>query len=138
MPNQSSIDSKLSKIKQWYHIHWPLCLFCNHYVKPEFAQLAHIIRRSYSREYQDLKLNTGLSHPDCHDLFDNYPDQAIYLPRFLEIQFIGWLIDPAWHNEQKLLYDFYKFPDFEEISNEYSLHLTPPDHHGEMLILPVA
>ncbi|HDY87172.1 MAG TPA: hypothetical protein ENH82_03530 [bacterium] len=135
MPNQSSIDSKLSKIKQWYHREWPLCLFCNHYVKPEFAQLAHIIRRSYSREYQDLKLNTGLSHPDCHDITDNHPDQAIYLPRFLEIQFIGWLIDPEWHNEQKLLYDFYKFPDFTELSDRHGHHLINYQHHGELFIL---
>ena len=138
MPNQSSIDSKLSRIKEFYHREWPLCLFCNHYVKPEFAQLAHIIRRSYSREYQDLKLNTGLSHPDCHDLYDNHPDQAIYLPRFVETLFIIWLIDPEIFKQISInVYPSYNFPDFEQISNEYGLHLTPIEHHGQLLYLPV-
>ena len=85
-----------------------------------------------------MKLNTGLAHPDCHDIADNKPQEAILLPRFLEVAFISFLIDPAYHEEQKLVYDdFYEFPDFDKISDEFSLHLMNYQHHGDLLILPV-
>ncbi len=84
-----------------------------------------------------MKLNNGLAHHDCHEIADNKPREAILLPRFLEVQFIGWLIDPAWHQEQVLLYDMFEFPSFEDISNEYGLHLLNYDNHGDLLILPV-
>ncbi len=143
MSNQSSITSKISANKRWYQLNWPLCLFCNHHIKKEEGQLAHIIRRSwtsniYSRyELQTMKLNNGLAHHDCHEIADNKPREAICLPRFLEVQFIGWLIDPAWHQEQVLLYDMFEFPNFEYISNEYGLHLLNYENHGDLLILPV-
>jgi len=144
MPDQSRIDSQLSRIKAWYTLHWPLCLFCNHLVKPDEAQLAHIIRRSwasniYSRyELQTMKLNTGLAHPDCHDIADNKPKEAILLPRFNEVMFLSFLIDPAYFEEQKLSYgDFYTFPDFIRISDRYALHLQHYEHHGDLLILPL-
>lgn len=134
-PTFMTTESTLYKIKQWYWENWPLCLFCNHRIRKE-GDLAHIIRRSWSTRYQTLKLNTGLAHRACHDIFDNDPHGAVCLPRFNEVMFIGYLIDPGWMDEQKLLYPFYEFPDFEAISNRYGLHLIGYDHHGELLFLP--
>lgn len=83
-----------------------------------------------------MKLNTGLAHRECHDIADKEPGQMIYLPRFFEVQYVGWLIDPQWHEEQKLLYDgIITFPDFQDISNQRNLHLENITHHGDLLIL---
>lgn len=32
-----------------------------------------------------MDLNIGLTHHDCHVIFDNEPDQAVYLPRIGKI-----------------------------------------------------
>lgn len=143
MTTQSLIDSRLDRIKKWYWEFWPLCLFCNHRVKEEEAQLAHIIRKSqhskiYSREELiTMKLNTGLAHHDCHEIADNDPEQAIYLPRFIEVHFLMWLIDPEIFSQVAAnVYPLYEFPDFTRITDEYALHWQDLQHHGELLYLP--
>ena len=84
-----------------------------------------------------MKLNTGLAHHDCHEIADNKPQQAIYLPRFNEVHFIMWLIDPEIFKQVAVnVYPDYEFPDFVKIADEYALHLTQPQHHGELLHLP--
>jgi len=138
-----SIESRLYQIKLWYYQNWPLCLFCNHRVRDGKGQLAHIIRRSYQsskysrEELQTMKLNTGLAHHACHEIYDNKPKEAVLLPRFLEVQFILWLIDPGFFEQQKLIYeDFFNFPDFAGITNKYP-HLAQCANHGDLLYLPV-
>jgi len=129
---QSQIDRQIGKHKEWYSIHYPLCGFCGHLFKPkDIVDLAHFIRRSSSRELQTVKLNCCLAHRDCHDIYDNSPDQAIYLPRFFEVMYIVWLLDRQYFsrvsgNYADLQDVFAKFPDVEE--GEIS-------HHGELVQL---
>ena len=127
---QQQIDRELSKIKAWYIENWPLCLFCGHLVRDN-GQLAHIVRRSYSRELQTLKLNTGLSHPECHSIYDDSPDQAIYLPRIIEVLYISYLLDETYFN---LIAGHY-----EQLADVLQLFPSVPyqkiEHHGELLTL---
>lgn len=131
MFTQTQIDSKLTKIKGWYHINYPLCVFCGHNTRGR-GDLAHLIRRSDSRELQTVKLNTGLAHRDCHDIFDNKPDQAVYLPRILEVLYIIWTLDRQY---------FYRISgNFEQLKEVFTRfhEVTPPDpfqHHGQLLQL---
>jgi hypothetical protein len=94
---QSDIDRKLSIIKKWYQTHYSLCLFCGHAVRKE-GDLAHLIRKSYSRELQTVKLNTGLAHRDCHEIYDNDYSGAVYLPRIVECLYIIYLLDENYFN----------------------------------------
>jgi len=128
MLTQNQIDSELSKIKGWYKHNYPLCIFCGHRVKG--GQLAHLIRRSYSRELQAVKLNTGLAHLDCHEIFDDHPVQAVFLPRILEVLYIIWILDEPYFN---MIAD-----NFEELSD--AMQMFPQvqqniKHHGELLTL---
>jgi hypothetical protein len=126
-----SIESDLQRLKEWYWHNWNLCLFCNHSVR-RHGDLAHLIRRSASREVMTLKLNTGLTHRDCHTIFDDKPDQAIYLPRFYECMYLIFLIDDQYFNQMVgTLYPDIWFPDFFRISSL----LPTPEHHGELLTL---
>jgi lipopolysaccharide biosynthesis protein len=130
MLNQYQIDSELAKFKLWYKHNYPLCIFCGHRVKG--GQLAHLIRRSFSRELQAVKLNTGLAHPDCHELFDDHPDQAVYLPRIVEVLYIIWTLDEPYFN--MIADNFEELADvmqlFPEVRQQDKL-----DHHGELLTL---
>lgn len=129
---QSNIDYELSIIKDWYIANWPLCGFCNHRVKEGYGELAHLIRRSASRELQTLKLNTVLSHHDCHSIFDDKPAEAIYLPRFYEIMYIIFLIDDQYYNQMVgTLYSDVWFPDFFMIEK----FMPTIEFHGELLTL---
>jgi len=127
---QQQIDQRLAKIKAWYKENYPLCLFCGHKVRGG-GQLAHIIRRSYSRELQIVKLNTGLAHHDCHEIYDNFPDQAIYLPRILEVLYISYLLDEDYFN---LIAGHY-----QQLADVLQLFPSVPyqkiEHHGEILQL---
>lgn len=127
---QQQIDQRLAKIKAWYKENYPLCLFCGHLVR-EGGQLAYIIRRSYSRELQIVKLNTGLAHHDCHEIYDNFPDQAIYLPRIIEVLYISYLLDETYFN---LIAGHY-----EQLADLLQLFPSVPyreiKHHGELLTL---
>ena len=71
-----STESILQSYKEWYWHNWSLCLFCNHDVRKD-GDLAHIIRRSASSELKTLKLNTGLAHRECHEIFDNKPAEFV-------------------------------------------------------------
>ena len=125
-----SIESEISQLKEWYWHNWRLCLFCNHAVRKE-GDLAHLIRRSASIRLQTLKLNTGLAHRDCHDIFDNKPGEAIYLPRFFECMYLIWKIDINYYSQLISYYPAIAFPDFFEIDSK----LPPIEHHGELLTL---
>jgi len=127
---QSQIDTALAKIKAWYIEHYNLCLFCGHSVR-KHGDLAHIIRRSSSRDLQTLMLNTGLAHRECHDIFDNDPQKAQYLPRMVEVMFIIYLLDKEY---------FYQLAEhMPELSPAFELFPEVPDmelkHHGELLTL---
>jgi hypothetical protein len=128
---QKEIDRILHQHKVWYESHFPLCGFCFHRVKKGEGQLAHIVRRSYSRELQTYKLNTVLSHADCHSLYDDSPEQAIFLPRIIEILYIAYLLDSGYFN---LIAEHYR-----ELSHILQLFPEVPyqdiGHHGEILSL---
>ena len=90
---QARIDRVNSKRKKWLIENYPVCIFCLHLVtgpqiKRGEVDLCHKIRRSetsdrYTRfELQTMDRNTGLGHPDCHDIFDNDPENAVLLPGF--------------------------------------------------------
>lgn len=127
-----STESELARLKEWYWHNWPLCLFCNHKVR-KYGDLAHLIRRSASREYLTLKLNTGLAHRECHRIFDNSPRQAIYLPRFYECMYLIWKIDVQYYGSFCFSYNQLgiDLPDFFQIDP----HIPPLEHHGELLTL---
>ncbi|MGI6337872.1 MAG: hypothetical protein ACOXZV_00650 [Bacteroidales bacterium] len=80
---------------------------------------------------QTSKLNTGLAHRDCHEIFDNHPDQAIYLPRILECLYIIYLLDEDY---------FYRIAgDYEPLAIALQLFPSVPrrdiKHHGELITL---
>lgn len=128
---RNNIDQELTKIKLWYYENWPLCLFCNHNVRK--GDLAHLIRRSASTRLQTLKLNTGLAHRECHDIFDNKPGEAVYLPRFYECMFLIWRIDLAYHGILSYHYETLGIilPDFFNIDPQ----IPTIEHHGQLLTL---
>jgi hypothetical protein len=126
-----SIESTLQSYKEWYFHNWNLCLFCNHSVK-RHGDLAHLIRRSSSIRLQTLKLNTGLAHRECHNIFDNKPKEAVGLPRFYECMFLIFLMDDQYFNQMVgTVYPDIWLPDFFAISRI----LPFPEHHGEILTL---
>lgn len=98
-PNQTIIDNRLRDIRRYLFRAWPVCIFCGHVVGGN-AQLAHKIRRSYAtdRATQTRILNLGLSHPCCHNIFDNKPSQAIRLPLFATTMYDIKQIDGAYFN----------------------------------------
>jgi len=126
------IEAELHRLKLWYWHNWRLCLFCNHAVRKE-GDLTHLIRRSASIHLQTLKLNTGLAHRECHDIFDNKPGEAIYLPRFIECMYLIWKIDINYYGPLASCYSNTEItlPDFFKIDSE----LPPIEHHGELLTL---
>lgn len=127
----SHINRELSGIKVWYTENWPLCIFCGHGIKEGEGDLAHLIRRSYSRDLQTVKLNTGLAHRDCHNIFDNEPDQAVYLPRIVEVLYIIFLLDSTYFN---LIAGHYEqLADVLQLFPSVSGHEI--HHHGELLTL---
>lgn len=129
MLTQSQIDAECHKLKRWYKIHYPICLYCGHNVME--GDLSHIIRRSYSRELQTVKLNCGIAHRDCHSIWDNLPDQHIYLPRIVEILYIIFLLSPDYFhqitgNYESLAHILQLFP---------SVEYRDIEHHGQVLQL---
>ena len=132
MLSQEQIDRELTKIKSWYWLNWPLCIFCGHEVRrKEGGQLAHLIRRSETTALQTCKLNTGIAHYDCHSIFDDNPDQALYLPRIIEVMYIIWKLDADY---------FYRLSSrFPELNEVFELFPEVPDqrleHHGELITL---
>lgn len=131
MLTQSQIDRECEKIKRWYELNWPLCIFCGHFVK--HGQLAHLIRRSYSRELQTVKLNTGLSHSSCHNIFDDHPDQAVYLPRIVEVLYIIHLLDESYFNQ--ISGSFNELYEILQLFPEVRSDIPALEHHGELLQL---
>jgi lipopolysaccharide biosynthesis protein len=126
MLTQSQIESICSQYKGWYKQHWPLCLYCGHTVKN--GDLSHIIRRSYSMELQTVKLNCGLSHRSCHEIWDDKPDQQIYLPRIIEILYIVYLLDEQYFN---LIAG--NFEDLAHVLQLFpSVEYRNIQHHGEI------
>jgi len=123
-------EAHLAKIKQWYLLHYPLCLFCGHSVR-DGGDLAHIIRRSYTMEIMTLKLNTGLAHRECHETYDNDFEQSQFLPRIKEVMYIAWLLSPDYFNQVADNYPLLH-PIFERFPE---VGITELDHHGELLTL---
>ncbi len=84
---QSKIDRKLQKRKEYLALYFPVCIFCGHLCKT--GDLVHLIPRSwqsknYSREeLQTLPMNTWLGHRECHNIFDNHPSEALELLPFI-------------------------------------------------------
>jgi hypothetical protein len=128
---QSQIDHVIHQHKVWYESNFPLCGFCFHRVKEGKGQLAHIVRRSYSRELQTYKLNTVLAHPDCHSLYDDSPEQAVYLPRIIEILYIAYLLDPDYFN--LIANNFVAINDVLQLFP--SVEYREIEHHGQILQL---
>lgn len=127
---QSDIDRKLFIIKKYFQQHWPLCGYCGHLVRGP-SELSHIIRRSYSRELQTVKLNCTLAHSSCHSIWDDSPSDALFLPRIIEILYIVYLLDEQYFNliaahYRGLSHVLQLFPDvpYKEI-----------EHHGQLLSL---
>lgn len=126
MLTKSQIDSECQKLKRWYEVHYPLCLYCGH--KTNRGDLSHIIRRSYSRELQTVKLNTGLACRACHQIWDDEPDQQIYLPRIIEILYIVYLLDEQYFN---LIAG--NFEDLAHVLQLFpSVEYRNIQHHGEI------
>ena len=124
-------EAKLAAIKRWYPLHYPLCGLCGHAIRDEVADLAHIVRRSYSDELQTVKLNCMLCHRSCHEIYDDCPEQAQFLPRMPEVLFIAWRLDPEYFyqiaDKFPLLTPFFeRFPEVE---------IGEIEHHGEILTL---
>ncbi len=127
---QKQTERTLYEIKAWYYAHYPLCGLCGHAIRDD-ADLAHIVRRSYSEELQTVKLNCMLCHRECHEDYDNNPALAQFLPRMPEILFIAWRLDPEYFyqiaDKFPLLSPFFeRFPEVETGEIE---------HHGELLTL---
>jgi len=123
-------EARLAAIKRWYLQHYPLCGLCGHAVRDE-ADLAHIVRKSYSDKLQTVKLNCMLAHRECHDCYDNCPEQAQFMPRISEVLFIAWRLSPEYFyqiaDKFPLLSPFFeRFPEVE---------IGEIEHHGEILSL---
>jgi len=123
-------EARLAAIKRWYLQHYPLCGLCGHAVRDE-ADLAHIVRKSYSDKLQTVKLNCMLAHRECHDCYDNCPEQAQFMPRISEVLFIAWRLSPEYFyqiaDKFPLLSPFFeRFPEVE---------IGEIEHHGEILTL---
>ena len=128
---QSQIDRQLEKIKAWYIRNYPLCVFCGHHVRRD-GELAHLVRRSYSIPLQPVKLNTGLAHHDCQEIYDDHPDQAVYLPRILEVLFITYLLDQSYFN--LISGNFDALADVLQLFPDIVVRQMP-NHHGEIITL---
>lgn len=130
MLSQSQIDRWCDQTKAWYIQNYPICGYCGHLVRKN-GELSHIIRRSYSRELQTVKLNTCLAHHDCHKIWDDDYEQALYLPRITEILYIIYLLDPEFFNR---VADY--FPELSE-ALQYFPDIERPelDHHGDLITL---
>lgn len=125
--HEANIESELFLIKKWYQSNYPLCGFCFHLVRGH-GDLAHIIRRSYSKELQTNKLNLVLCHRDCHTIWDDSPEQSLYLPRILEILYIAYLLDENYFN---LIAG--NFEDLAHILQLFpSVEYRNIQHHGEL------
>jgi len=130
MFSQSQIDRKCHELKRWYRENFPLCGYCGHLVRGS-GELSHIIRRSYSRDLQTMKLNCCLAHPDCHEIYDNDPDQAVYLPRIVEVLYIIFLLDSTYFN---LIAGHYE--QLADVLQLFpSVQYQEIEHHGELLQL---
>lgn len=85
------IQSVLSKKKKLWMDTNPICVFCGHGVTDQDCTMAHLIRRSESipgyslYQLQTMDINLGLSHFDCHEIFDNDAKAAVYLPKILSV-----------------------------------------------------
>jgi hypothetical protein len=86
------IENILNKHKEFWLKHYPLCIFCGHKVRNR-GQLAHKIRRSADRNLSVMLFNTGLAHHECHEIFDNVPEEAVLLPLFWEVMYDISMID---------------------------------------------
>jgi hypothetical protein len=125
----TEIDRICHEHKVWYVANYPLCGYCGHYVK--HGDLSHIIRRSASRELQTNKLNLCLAHSDCHKIWDDCPEQAIFLPRVLEILYCIYLLDLQYFYQYADHFPelFDVFEQFPEVGQE------DIKHHGELIQL---
>ena len=102
--NQAKINRAVSKRTQWLFVNYPLCILCGHLIV-KGADPVHLIRRSnaipdYDRfQIQTLDLNLWLGHRDCHDIFDNKPEEAMLLPQFDLVMALIQQMSPAAYNE---------------------------------------
>ena len=130
MFSQNQIDRRCHEFKKWYQDNFPICGLCGHLVRGE-GDLAHIIRRSYSEKLQTVKLNCMLTHRDCHEIYDNDPDQAVYLPRIVEVLYIIFLLDSTYFN---LIAGHYE--QLADVLQLFpSVQYQEIEHHGELLQL---
>jgi len=128
--SEMTTEAQLNKIKHWYLQYYPLCGLCGHAIRDE-ADLAHIVRRSYSDKLQTVRLNCMLAHRECHEDYDNNPALAQFLPRMPEVLYIAWRLDPEYFyqiaDKFPLLSPFFeRFPEVE---------IGEIEHHGELLTL---
>jgi hypothetical protein len=115
---QQRIDARLSIIKQWYQENYPICPFCGHRVLS--GDLAHFVPRSFASKYypreviQTLINNVGLAHRDCHEMYDDHPDQAHYLPKILDVAYNVAIIEPDYF---PIMFDRYNLSDILEANS---------------------
>ncbi len=76
--------SYITNRRKWLIENEPFCILCDNFVGSN-GDLTHIIRQSYSIKLQMNDLNNGLSHRACHQIFDDQPKNAKYLPRINEV-----------------------------------------------------
>ena len=105
---QAQINRELTKRKKWLIMNEPFCIFCGGWCGNS-GQLAHKIRRSYvSSKYTRVQLQTmpeniGLSHHECHYMFDNKHHEAKkYLKNFDKILSEIQKIDEGYYNQYLL------------------------------------
>lgn len=117
MTEQQYIDRVLYKKKKEWKKHDPVCVFGLHPLKNSEIQVAHLIRRSekiegYSRqELQTMDLNIAPACHDCHDIFDNDPELAVYLPGIHNVLNRIRQIDEMYYNRMMNILNPY-WPEF--------------------------
>jgi len=102
--NQAKINRAIRKRTEWLFVNYPLCIFCGHSIG-KYADPVHLIRRSnaipdFDRfQIQTMDLNLWLGHRDCHDIFDNKPEEALLLPQFDLVMALIHQMSPEVYNE---------------------------------------
>lgn len=123
MTDQQHIYSEIHKLKLWYQEHEPFCIFCTHGVK-EF-DMCHLIRRSDAVDgltriqLQTMKDNVWPGHRDCHDIYDNHPELAVFLPGIGKVIELVGKISPQ--HQQRLMQSLSPYwPEFKTIESKMS------------------
>lgn len=131
MSEHSRIQSALSKRKKELIEAEAPCIFCGHgFGSTSAVQLAHLIRKSARTEgmsnydLQTMKLNTGLAHPECHEIFDDRPESAVNLPRIFTVLDQIKQIDELYYNRLVMRLEPYFAKQVKENKIRYEYRAT--------------